>query len=534
MSIGENIIIVSSWELAEKSKFTGIAYTNHEIVIGQGGYDQFQNDCKEKPDFFGGRYSLFELNDGVWKLEADPFGQEAVYYYHGKNGWAACNSFLYLAEFLVSKGCSLTLDLQSLDTFFIDHSSAKQLVSFDTSISEIKLLPAGYVLSVENGGEWRKSFGISKRFSLEVQSEDAHKYTKYLVDYLSRAASVSRALIDEFRDQVRFDISGGLDSRVVFAIAYLSGVQLSEVNFCSNPRWEKDFVAAKNLAREIGFSISNRKMAIQRASKAEAIDSWRYGCLGVYKPVYPALGSGRQDIIQFHGGCGECFRMFFRGSVVEMTDNIKQRFPRSGESFQRKVLEAFRVVDLDPNDQYSSVNFYRHFRSRLHFGRESYKSLNSMIFTPFSDPLLLAASDCLNHAGFSSKRVFLDILNVSDSRFAQLAFDDPSKTFPVDQVEMSVGRTRGLKEKVRIRDYQVYRQRRQKDFDSYAGVSASSFNESLRSLSIESSKEILKYKSSLNGLSLSLSSVETPEELSSMLGDFMAITLAEVLRLTGD
>lgn len=434
------IALISSWMGATAPlRFSGIAYVEDAIIIGQQGFDAYAaRNILHLEDFTDGRFSLLgKCGDDIVAL-TDYMGQDALFYYHEGEQWAVSNSLLYLAEYLANQGVRLTPYKPALIPYLGPHGFTEQLISHNTPISEIKLLPATSIarISAQTG-----------RFVLEDRTADsepnslgASEYEALLIDYAVKWSSRMAALVESFPGALQFDISGGLDSRAVLAL-FCAGVDnLSQVNFCSNKSRLEDFAAAEAVASSLNFEIRNHPLQSEGASAEAAYQLWKYGNLGVYYPVYIPRGTRPSEGIQFHGAGGECFRYPYSEPGERFANLIEGKITGPSEmkqAFKTEYYFGYQELGLPIGQKSSGAAHYRALRSRLHFGRNWFRSLSSILVTPLASWDLLKATSSYSERDRSGAKLLCDLMLLCAPGLAHAPFDVPSKAFEPDILEAS-------------------------------------------------------------------------------------------------
>lgn len=436
-------ILVSSWTKSERrDEFSGIAYLDDSIIIGSEGYRKFSQE-RNRPNILQineGRFCLVQQNgDGSVLARTDSMGQDILYYYTNQRQWGISNSFLMLAKHLKENGINLSADVDSMRLGLIPRTIVHSPICADTYIREIKILPADRYIKIN---------GIGDNLAIElIKCGDLgnsgfvgkEEYVETLTSFATKAGERSQALLRYFVDRVKVDITGGQDSRLVLSLIAASNHNLSEINFHSNRRYEADFSAASGIAKELGFYIRNQPFPLSRTSVENTYELWKLGNAATYLPVYPPLGCQPQDALHFHGACGECYRDYYNYRAVDFAHKIADiTMDRDlGLAFNRKLAKAFGEMDEDMAAPESMMIHYRHFRSRFHFGRSTYRSLTGIVISPLASPELIKATKFLSAEARTRSQLALDIILLTCPKLSKLPFDKESKKFLTTCFEQS-------------------------------------------------------------------------------------------------
>ncbi|SOE51812.1 adenine nucleotide alpha hydrolase family protein [Orrella dioscoreae] len=452
--------VASSWNAAQRrNRFSGMAFTDEAIIIGAAGYEAYSAQVDHSlRDIEEGRYSAIQYRGDVMLARTDALGQDALYYYHRGGDWAVSNSFLLLARHLRAHHVTLSPDYDTLRLPFITHSVARQLVSNHTAFKEIHVLPADRCLQVDLRAHPAQVSLLPCGDLSNAGRVSREDYAETLADYAANAASRARALLMHFPHESRCDITGGLDSRVVLALLATTGLDLSTLHFQSNPRHAADYAVATHLGEHLGFKIGNQRPALERTTPDNAYALWKYGNLGIYYPLYAAIGRAPQRALQFHGACGECYRDYYEGSARSLARDMARRFPAkgAGQLFGERLAQALDTLGLGMDAPDALMAHYRHFRSRFHFGRSTFRNLNALLVTPLASPALIRAARHLSPRQRARSQLALDILLATRPALAGLPFDAPGKSFAAETFSDSPFRRGPPDLGARLRDLRVY------------------------------------------------------------------------------
>lgn len=440
--IDSGFILSSSWMEGESSQFSGMAYLDDSIIIGLDGYRKYSSRIGQ-PDFYSmreGRFGLVQVVNDQVLARTDCLGQETLFYFFDGKNWAISSSFIGLASHVSDRGVSLTANAEVISIWGIRSAVTQGLVSNETFIKEIRVLPADSILRIS---KTESGYSLQEeRDSIYVGfgATTSEEYQASLISFASKMASRSYALLNSYGERVKVDITGGQDSRLVLGVLAASGYPLDKLNFHSNRRYTEDYKAAEGLANALGFRIQNRYINTDRISAERAYQFWRLGCVGVYSPVYPPLGGEMQSSLHFHGACGECFRDFYKVSGAGLALQLGRVSPGDGVTlaFIRQLSKAIDEMRRDFYSNRAMVSHYRNFRSRSHFGRSSYKNLSHVLVTPLASLDLFSAYQYLDSASVENSQLALDVLLLTCPELATLPFDNSSKSFKREAFEKSV------------------------------------------------------------------------------------------------
>lgn len=434
---GTDLVLASSWMTLLEWQFSGVAYMDDAVVVGSAGMHRY---CAQAPidaqAFTDGRFALFARAGSGYIAKTDALGQDSIFYYSDERNWALSNSFYALCQHLKEHGARLTPYVPALSGFFVEHSVTHQLISNRTGVSEIRVLPADSSLMIapHTAQVW-----VRRTHTLDYeQTTSRGEYEDRLVAHAAKWASRTHALIDAYGESASIDVTGGMDSRLVLGLVLAGGADLSRMNVVSNPKMPEDFAVAQALADANGFTVQNRPHRLVRPSTETDYALWKYGNLGVYLNARPALSDTLTERVHFHGACGECYRDFYRGTALNLVDNIASRVPDTAKQMLRnEFTRGFDEAHVSGERAAVVMDHYRHFRSRFHFGRNWFRSLQGVLATPLASMDLVKASGALTKMERDRNQLFCDMLLLSSPALATAPFDKPSKAFSQAALEAS-------------------------------------------------------------------------------------------------
>lgn len=161
--------------------------------------------------------------------------------------FAISNSFLLLEEYLIDKQ-NISLNKEFCDNFIISKLCSPSI--YETMIKEINKLPSNIIIVININKRNCKFYYIDyKENSIPLESEEGMNIIdKWVVKW----GYIFRSLQKKTKN-FSIDLSGGYDTRTVFAILITSGIYLNKVLIKSakdkkNPCHEEDFQIDTNIS----------------------------------------------------------------------------------------------------------------------------------------------------------------------------------------------------------------------------------------------------------------------------------------------
>lgn len=418
--------------------FTGTALGEDFIILDSGGWKDFkQTNVKSSSPTEGRFFVCRELGDTkVFRIETDSFGTEAIFIFQcpgDSNKWAISNSLQYLAETVVKYGWGLTVCEPAIASIFLKGSIGKQPLSSQTVYSEIKLLQPDNYVEVSLGSN---IYEIKKR-------EFRYRFSTYedaIVKWFSYWRSVVKSLSisNHVDDPIIFDITGGVDSRMMMSIAL--SINSENVEFFSTPHKLSDYKVASDLCEKFNRKLRSTPPNWHRLSIEKQYHWYLYGNCGFYTAQTPApLKNTPSYTVRFTGVGGENYRNFYQGNGCQWINKIQNLLPEPLKKFKGSVTKLFlnSIVELgfDPVSGNGMVEHYRKYRSRIIGGRSFYENLKFRYLSPLFDSYLLALSDEFSVKG---KDLYRDILLLGGGfDLCNFQYDSEDKKFDLRQLEKS-------------------------------------------------------------------------------------------------
>jgi hypothetical protein len=262
------------------------------------------------------------------------------------------------------------------------------------------------------------------------------RLTRFISIWTARLQTLTR----EPFAQIACDLTGGLDSRVVFALL-LSGIGDSgfdagkrlQIRSSVQAEARKDHTVAARICSQLGLSLNGSlKEKPKRLSGELSYALWRDLCLGVYWPIYFPYAAISPRMLHLSGGGGENHRPFYgqflsapsaEAFVATRTRNIAPRAARPDfEAAFHHAVES--IMHGAPERPDVLAAHYRHFRNRFHTGREpQYTVTLPLLASRLLDSCTAVAGD----VRFRNAQIHYDILFNLNPELLEFPFDKRRK-----------------------------------------------------------------------------------------------------------
>jgi hypothetical protein len=447
----ERIVFIDKSNYMENSNFlSGIAFTRNEIIVGTEGLGSFLLRQKERfnvTDFEDGRFFAFvDVGDHV-KMFSDPMGQDILFYYSQKmisvDGastlqWMVSNSFLELVRKLRADRRALHLYLPPLAGHFIANGTAlgAQLISNNTPISEIKVLPIGCEIRISKADA---SLSVVRHKSgLWLTQPDSGSYRDMIADYVQLTCARIKTLIDSDKFDIRCDLSGGHDSRAIFAMARLAGHDFHKRPALSNRRRTEDLKSARLVAAAFNLKLETSWDVEDGATDSDLYEMWKKGSLGVYLPISASGAALNTSKLRLHGG-NFLSKEFGEHSPSYLLESLSRWYADTEllGMVKNEIRIGFSQIDVDIEHPFAMHNHYINFRGRIHYGRNWTAFSRAPLFTPLISQSLAKAAFKLSTHEYNRLKLSLDLLLALDNLLGVIPFDLPEKSFDMDTIAAS-------------------------------------------------------------------------------------------------
>jgi hypothetical protein len=326
---------------------------------------------------------------------------------------------------MVSKGVSVEPRYSQIAAMVAPGALFGQLYSFNTAVQGVRLLPMDLELSIgPNGAE-------------EIPRPERPRASSYR-EALSVCANiwVSRfeTLLASDRTQLVTDLTGGLDSRVVFAMLAAARRRLDAAPvsvFCSGEG--SDATIARSLCDRFGAVFTPRlPKPPTRLSGQRCYETYKHLCLGAYHPVYFPTAKPDPTVIRVGGNGGENHRPFY--ATHGNSPNADAYFRTRAKAIRPEWLRAEfaadmagaldRILKTDSGLDDPQILHYRHFRNRFHSGRVPQ---NSVGLHPLTSRYLDDVADVAGPERLNSAQILYDLMHSLEPELLHHPFDDPGK-----------------------------------------------------------------------------------------------------------
>jgi hypothetical protein len=382
-----------------------------------------------------GCYIAAEWNGDSARISNDLFGMCSLFSFAEAECVAFSDSVFLLSRLRKALNLTLTVNTVAAHARAWGNAMAGQMLSPDTVLQEITLLPPGVTAEVPLGGALqldRRVIPLPQLFSYD----ESAPYSEALKDSARRIVSLIDALAGTGFEALKLSVSGGLDSRVCIAAALLSpnARQASVLNCTHKSRQhDADYQVVSELSERFKFGLGSRVPDAPQKPRTRSIKDnlgfWFLASSGAYDfMVTPAYYSVVSDSFTVGGHGAETIKGNYGWrSVDTIADKIAD--PLLANAFREQGKYGISSLGVDPSSPVGSEWHYLAYRNAIHSGRIS--TVSMVGFRPFQMRRLVAlAHSPLNpfpRPGKGNPSMVNDLVVALNPEVAGHRYDDPLK-----------------------------------------------------------------------------------------------------------
>lgn len=343
-----------------------------------------------------GSYIYIDVEANKMQFFTDASGDITIYYYCDKKYWAVSNSFWMLQED-VQKHQKLTLN-----TKIAIHNISAPLSSLaigETIINEISCISRFEELIIENG-----ELSIHKK-PCNIFDTELSDSIDILDEWIDKWSRILKA-IEKSEYTLKFDLSGGFDSRMTFALAVAAGIDFNKNNVFVQSivpstkgqvdHLKDDYEIASLIAEKLDFKL-NRSICdtYKELNTDKSVEIFEETMLCNHREAYFFNGYATKPVFHFGGYGGETVR----GDVHSVEEWLKMIDTDCNgmEGIAKKVfLESYDKCKVEgfsseKCDEFASLTmFWMETWQKYHFGETIlYRTItNEIVLSPLTDPLI--------------------------------------------------------------------------------------------------------------------------------------------------
>ena len=311
----------------DKALFSGRIYHNHKLYFGTEIADCLASgqDLADQK----GHYSYLTWNENALSLGGDFFGFNRWFYYQSDSLLAASNSYHLLLLALKAQGITLELDVSKATVTLssITIQMLSQNFSREMDLKGAYQLTADQQMRLEEGG-WKITDSACGRIMKENTAYHEAEYRRQLLCARDELMENATTVLDDPRfEKMELDLTGGLDSRLVYSIMTNLSFDRNRVKVNTHPApGSHDLDVATQVNALYSFPYNDFPQTMELLSCREGDIRCRSMGLGLYYS-YGILNmlSNERNLCHLIGACGEVMARPYTGRKYLHTHTARQR-----------------------------------------------------------------------------------------------------------------------------------------------------------------------------------------------------------------
>lgn len=304
---------------------------------------------------------------------ADSLCSIPIYYFVREGYWALSNSFWMLCDEVIRKyplsineGYAIQLVNRILTPF-----------SKNTLSKEIQAVPYGAYLRISLRGKTELQI-VRQTDSFYSIPLDSLETLAVIDNWVNKWKGIIRGLYQTKGVHIEFDLSGGFDSRMSFALALAAGINLNSdnVTVCSNfPSgkmgslyFEDDYRVAMELGEKYGFELNKNACKVSEISSQSQYSLFKNVYLCNHDQAYFYKGQYDEPLFNIGGQHGENLRGYIDNMDIWLGAINRDRAAALAMEDQ---MDLFDYLSSD-NMQYAMSKGYLYTWSKYHHGLERF------------------------------------------------------------------------------------------------------------------------------------------------------------------
>ena len=273
--IDDNFFLIDSNNLTSvKEKLYGYAIGENGIIQDENIGDNILGKC--------GAYVHVKVTDNYININQDFIGSYGLYLYKYGDFFAISNSFLKLVEYL-KYNYPISFNKDFADAFLF--SPLSSFVLNETLINEIEMLPDNYDIIIDKKNKFITYNKIDyQEYTLYLDSKEG---MDVLDKWYDKWINILRFIRSKTNDIV-FELSGGLDTRIIAALWLSANINLDKIEIRSYLRSPEDLRIASLIANDFNFNLNNQFPIYKKYlyDTKDTLDISFYPKLGFNKEMY--------------------------------------------------------------------------------------------------------------------------------------------------------------------------------------------------------------------------------------------------------
>jgi len=309
-----------------------------------------------------GSYSLVEFGENI-RIRRDNFGMEHLFVYQNEQRIIVSNRYHLLLMLINTIGLRVNETIAINKFLSMNNQIFQNHIGYKTDIDGVEIVPFYKDILIDSNGLQQ----IDNHIGKEIKTTQRFHYETYF-DLFDQAVSEIKSNIKSFLDYATennktaiFDLSGGLDSRLIYSALVSSDCDKSNVRIRSNDV-VNDLPIALEINAKYSFPYDDLPESLIRYPITRSRAIFRSQFEGMY--LTSRLGQlvhENADFINIYGAHGEIARPYwiypFFNTPYDDLDSSKDKAAYRISVFSPTFLTGFENIQLF-TDYYSEIEEY--------------------------------------------------------------------------------------------------------------------------------------------------------------------------------
>jgi len=448
--------------------FTGwmLDHENSNISLGQHGFTKrMKKNIQAELETKEGAFVHAEWNDTSFTIRHDCFGLYPLLYFYTKNLFIASDSLLTLSRVREMLSLEREMNHKVHATRSWNHGLASSIMSTQTLLKGVRYLPPASSITVHHSVKSKTySLIINERISSlpRIFAESKEPYITELYKCMKQIVGSITAIQSLSETEIKFGLSGGLDSRVILAALQYGQLSFDNVNIRSNTHSSRsmDLKVVEEISKEFGFDFNKKDNSegIAQRSGAKSLriknsfSNWALASLGLFDMTYMYQSYWNNPAVIEIGGHGA---EIIKGTFANM-DLFKSAFrirkPYQYMGIRAEIKDGLGSIGLPFNHKGKMQWHYLAYKSAIQNGRSIERTL--LALRPLMNRRLCSLG--LNHSNEQKNTILEDLLILLNPLLAGMPFDCESKNISKEHISLRIEQLSNIKPMKTIEPYDVF------------------------------------------------------------------------------
>ena len=440
-------------------------HQSSSLFLGQTGFEEGElrhqyNELETNE----GSFIHAEWNEKSLTIRHDCFGLYPILYFSSKEIFVACDSLLVLARIRTLLGYENKMNHHVHATRSWTTGIANSIMSTSTLVKGIHYLPPASSITVTHMNHSRKyKLSIDKNIANfpAVFRNPEEPYTSALLQSIKQIVGSVSAIQSLPEFEIKFGLSGGLDSRVLLAILKYNQTSIANIDIRSNihPSRLTDLQVVEGLSEKYSFSFNknDHTKEIENRSGAKPIrvknmfGNWALSNLGMFDMMYMYSSYWNHPaVIEMGGNGAEIVKGTF--SQTNLFQIAFRKKPKQYFELRTEIKNGLKAIHCSFRQKNMMQWHHLGYKSSIQGGRFTDRTL--LALRPLMNRYLCSMG--LNIAKDTTNTILQDMLIILDPELARFPFDDEKKNITEEYIDSTLLGLSKINKQPIIEPYQIF------------------------------------------------------------------------------